>query len=204
MENLIIQYKWNDLFEKIKDFGLLYIDNEKCLETSKLRGDTHTIIHRLIPKEIPDWIKQGIPEDIIVLQIFAVEPNSVGLIHKDGVDRLCAFNIPLQNCDSGTMDWFEESSYSTYSVKKNYTTIRLTNEQMAQRAVQGDIKYTGKEIESTPAFSTLVTQPSLVNTNVWHRVDNRSALNFRWMLSLRFRNNLSIELMKEKFNDAFK
>ena len=194
MKNLITHYEWDPFFEKIKEFGLTFVDNEKCLENSKLRGDTHTIVHRLIKDQIPDWIRQEIPEDIIVLQIFAIEPNTVGLIHKDGIDRLCAFNIPIQNCNAGTMDWFDDSCYSTYSVENNYTTIRVTNEQMTH----------GKEFENTPAFSTLVTRPSLVNTNVWHRVDNRRISNFRWMLSLRFRNNLSFELMSEKFNNAFK
>ena len=194
MKSLIVHYAWNDFFEKIKEFGQSFVNNEKCLESSKLRGDTHTIIHRLIKDQIPDWIRQGIPEDIIVLQIFAIEPNTVGLIHKDGIDRLCAFNIPIQNCNSGTMDWFDDSCYSTYSVENNYTSIRVTNEQVTN----------GKGFESAPLFSTLVTQPSLVNTNVWHRVDNREVSDFRWMLSLRFRNNSSIELMSEKFNNAFK
>lgn len=194
MKSLIVHYAWNDFFEKIKEFGQSFVNNEKCLESSKLRGDTHTIIHRLIKDQIPDWIRQGIPEDIIVLQIFAIEPNTVGLIHKDGIDRLCAFNIPIQNCNSGTMDWFDDSCYSTYSVENNYTSIRVTNEQVTN----------GKGVESAPLFSTLVTQPSLVNTNVWHRVDNREVSDFRWMLSLRFRNNSSIELMSGKFNNAFK
>jgi hypothetical protein len=194
MENLITHYKWNTFLEKIKEFGLTFVDNEKCLESSRLRGDTHTIIHRLIKDEIPNWIRQGIPEDIIVLQIFAIEPNTVGLIHKDGVDRLCAFNIPILNCESGTMDWFSNLDFSVYSVENNYTTIRVTNEQITN----------GKSIETIPMFSTLVTQPALVNTNTWHRVDNRGKQAFRWMLSLRFKNNPSFEVVQEKFNNAFK
>jgi hypothetical protein len=194
MENLITRYQWNPFFEKIKEFGLTFVDNEKCLESSRLRGDTHTIIHRLIKDEIPEWIRQGIPEDIIVLQIFAIEPNTVGLIHKDGVDRLCAFNIPILNCETGSMDWFSNSDFSVYSVENNYTTIRVTNEQIKN----------GKSNETVPIFSTLVTEPALVNTDTWHRVDNRGVKSFRWMLSLRFKNNPSFDLLQEKFNNAFK
>jgi len=194
MENLITRYQWNPFFEKIKEFGLTFVDNEKCLESSRLRGDTHTIIHRLIKDEIPEWIRQGIPEDIIVLQIFAIEPNTVGLIHKDGVDRLCAFNIPILNCETGSMDWFSNSDFSVYSVENNYTTIRVTNEQIKN----------GKSNETVPIFSTLVTEPALVNTDTWHRVDNRGVKSFRWMLSLRFKDNPSFDLLQEKFNNAFK
>jgi hypothetical protein len=194
MENLITPYQWNPFFEKIKEFGLTFVDNKKCLESSRLRGDTHTIIHRLIKDEIPTWIRQGIPEDIIVLQIFAIEPDTVGLIHKDGVDRLCAFNIPILNCELGSMDWFSTSDFSIYSVENNYTTIRVTNEQIKN----------GKSSETVPIFSTLVTQPALVNTDTWHRVDNRGMPSFRWMLSLRFKNNPSFEIVQEKLNNAFK
>jgi len=194
MKNLITHYKWNPFFEKIKEFGLTFVDNEKCLESSRLRGDTHTIIHRLIKDEIPEWIRQGIPEEIIVLQIFAIEPNTVGLIHKDGVDRLCAFNVPILNCETGSMDWFSNSDFSVYSVENNYTTIRVTNEQIQN----------GKSNETVPIFSTLVTEPALVNTDTWHRVDNRGVQSFRWMLSLRFKINPSFDLLQEKFNNAFK
>lgn len=194
MNTLLLKYHWLDFFDAIRKFGLDFVDNQKCVESSKLRGDTHTIIHRLIKDEIPQWIRNEIPEDIIVLQIFAIEPNTVGLIHKDGVDRLCAFNVPILNCDQGTMDWFDDSEYSIYSVENSYTTIRVSDEQIKQ----------GKSFETKPMLSALVDTPSLVNTNVWHRVDNRSSNKFRWMLSLRFKNNPTYEEVREKFNVAFK
>ena len=192
ISSLLTAYSWNTFFEEVKNFGSSFIDNNKCIENSKLRGDTHTIIYRLIGSEIPRWIQSAIPENIIVLQIFAIEPNSAGLIHKDGVDRLCAFNIPILNCDQGTMDWFDSDDYSMYSVENPYTTIRITNEQLTQ----------GKKLETTPIHSTLITLPSLVNTNEWHRVDNRNSPNFRWMLSLRFKNNPMYTTVKEKFNQV--
>jgi hypothetical protein len=194
MNTLLNKYQWSDFFNKIQQYGLALVDNQKCLESSKLRGDTHTIIHRLIKDQIPQWIRDGIPEDIIVLQIFAIEPNTVGLIHKDGVDRLCAFNVPVLNCEAGSMDWFNEKEYSTYNVGNDYTTIRVSNEQLKD----------GKTFETTPLYSTVVDTPSLVNTNVWHRVDNRNSDKFRWMLSLRFVNNPSFDVLTEKFNNAFK
>lgn len=194
MNNLLTRYKWSEFFNKIQEFGSTLVDNQRCLENSKLRGDTHTIIHRLIKDEIPQWIRSEIPEDIIVLQVFAIEPNTVGLIHKDGIDRLCAFNIPILNCNCGTMDWFDDNEYRTYSVENSYTTIRVTDEQITQ----------GKSFETSPMFSALVNTPALVNTNVWHRIDNRGSEKFRWMLSLRFKNNPTYESLREKFNCAFK
>lgn len=194
MNTLLTRYRWSDFFDKMQQFGLSLVDNKKCIESSKLRGDTHTIIHRFIKDEIPQWIRDEIPIDIIVLQIFAIEPNTVGLIHKDGVDRLCAFNVPVLNCETGSMDWFNENEYSTYNVGNDYTTIRVSNEQLKD----------GKKFETVPTYSTIVNTPTLVNTNVWHRVDNRNSDKFRWMLSLRFVNNPSFDTLKEKFNNAFK
>jgi hypothetical protein len=194
MNLFLTRYNWSDFFNKVSEFGATFVNEEKCIESSKLRGDTHTIIHRLTKQEIPQWIKDVVPEEIIVLQIFAIEPNTVGLVHKDGVDRLCAFNIPILNCNLGSMDWFNENEYSSYPVGNDYTTIRVSNEQIKD----------GKVFETTPSFSTIVDTPSLVNTNAWHRVDNRNSDKFRWMLSLRFVNNPSYNTVKEKFNNAFK
>jgi len=193
MNTLLTRYQWSDFFNKIQQYGLALVDNQKCIESSKLRGDTHTIIHRFIKDEIPQWIRDEIPANIIVLQIFAIEPNTVGLIHKDGVDRLCAFNVPILNCDQGTMDWFNNNEYSSYPVGNAYTTIRVSNEQIRQ----------GKSFETNPMYSTLVDVPTLLNTNQWHRVDNRNSDKFRWMLSLRFVDNPSYNTVKEKFNNAF-
>lgn len=192
MNHLLTKYQWNDFFNEVSKFGLSFVDNDRCIKSSKLRGDTHTIIHRLIKDEIPQWIRNSIPEEIIVLQIFAIEPNTVGLIHKDGVDRLCAFNVPVLNCDDGTMDWFDDKEYSIYSIENSYTTIRVSDEQ----------KKEGKKYETIPLYSTLIDTPALVNTNVWHRVDNRGHNNFRWMLSLRFKNNPLYEQVRTAFDYA--
>lgn len=194
MNTLLTKYRWSDFFNSMQQFGLELVDNQKCIESSKLRGDTHTIIYRFIKDEIPQWIRDEIPADIIVLQIFAIEPNTVGLIHKDGTDRLCAFNVPILNCETGLMDWFNENEYSTYNVGNDYTTIRVSNEQLKN----------GKTFETIPKYSTTVDTPSLINTDVWHRVDNRNSNKFRWMLSLRFVGNPSFDTLTRKFNNAFK
>jgi hypothetical protein len=189
MESLIKEYDWSDSYKEIKNHYEQIVNDENCIESSKKNGDTHTIIHRFHGDKIPTWIRNIFSQEIFIIQLFAAEPNSVGYIHKDGVDRHCAFNIPLKNCENGTMDWFDDTDLTTYQVVNDYTSIRITNEQ----------KENGKAWDPIPMHSRIVNNPCLVNTNVWHRIDNRDSKKFRWMISLRFKNNLSFNNMKEFF-----
>ena len=188
MNYLMKQYQWNAFYNKVKSYYSVYINNQNCLENSKLRGDTHTIIHRFHGNDIPNWIREEFKSDILIVQIFAAEPRSVGLIHKDGTDRQCAFNIPLFGCESGYMQWFEESQLTTRLISNEYTSIRISEEQIQN----------GKSFEPIPIQSTLIVHPTLINTNIWHRIDNRDSDQFRWMISIRFAHNPSFQVLSEE------
>ena len=187
MNTLIKEYNWTDSYEAMRDHYVSFVNNEHCIASSKKHKDSHTIIHRFHGDVIPIWIRDIFKQEIFIIQIFAAEPNSVGYIHKDGVDRQSAFNIPLENCEAGTMDWFSEDQLTTLQIVNDYTSIRITNEQVEQ----------GKSFDPRPLYSATVNVPCLVNTNVWHRVDNRNNDKFRWMISLRFKDNLAFEEMKK-------
>jgi hypothetical protein len=185
---LIETLDWTDALHKCAEFGNQFVDDQACYENSIKIKDTHTIIKRLAGSEIPTWIRNCFNVEIQVLQIFAINPRSVGLIHKDGVNRCCALNIPIKNCDQGYMQWFEPSAFTEFFIGNDYTTIRITNEEIDK----------GEKIDIPPLHSTQLTKPSIVNTDVWHRVDNRDSDNYRWMLSLRFKNNPSFESLSNE------
>jgi hypothetical protein len=88
------------------------------------------------------------------------------------------------------MQWFEPAEFSEFFIGNDYTTIRITNEEINKR----------EKIDIPPLHSTLVTLPAIVNTDVWHRVDNRSNDNARWMLSLRFKENPSFDFLNSKLH----
>lgn len=187
MNTLIEKLNWSESYCRIRNYYLPCVNNEDCLASSKKYGDSHTIIYRFHGTAIPDWIRNIFLQEIFIIQVFAAVPNSVGYIHKDGVDRRSAFNIPLQNCDAGTMDWFNGIDVTTLQVVNDYTSIRVTEEQIEH----------GRTWEPSFLYSAIVNTPCLVNTDTWHRIDNRNNDNFRWMLSLRFKDNLSFEDTKK-------
>ena len=189
---LIKTLDWTDTLRNCSNFGSQFVDDQKCYENSIKIKDTHTIIKRVAGTEIPTWIRDCFNFEIQVLQVFAINPKSVGLIHKDGINRCCAFNIPIKNCDQGYMQWFEPTAFSEFFIGNDYTTIRITNEEINK----------GEKIDIPPLHSTLLTSPAIVNTDVWHRVDNRSSDNARWMLSLRFKDNPSFDTLNSKLHIA--
>ena len=185
LNNLIKPVEWTDTLRKCAEFGTQFVNDQACYENSIKVKDSHTIIKRLVGSDIPQWIKDYFNFEIQVLQIFAINPRSVGLIHKDGIDRHCAVNITIKNCDRGFMQWFTPEEFSEFFIGNDYTTIRITNEEINK----------GKKIDIPTLHSTLLTSPAIVNTDVWHRVDNRDSNNCRWVLSLRFKNNPSFEYL---------
>lgn len=198
MDKLVKQYQWNTIFENIKQYGLRLVDNKKYCLTSKWQGDPHAIVSKIANENIPNWLKENIPYNIQVIQILAIAPQSVGIIHKDGVDRQCAFNIPIVNTDNSSMDWFESNEYSELLLDINnhndkVSNVRVTKEQLL----------IGKEVETTPYFSKTIDFPSLVNINEFHRIDNRKSDQYRWVLSLRFLDNPSFSDVEKAFDKKF-
>lgn len=196
MENLVKSYPWNEQFNKIKEFGSNFVDNKKYFITSRWQGDTHAVVHQIGEDYVPRWLINIIPCKIQIIKIFGIEPNSVGIIHKDGIDSLCAFNIPISNTNNSTMDWFDPSEYSDLLISKGIgkvINVRLTKEQLL----------IGKEVETTPYFSKNIDCPSLVNINEFHRIDNRKSNQYRWVASLRFVGNPTFDYVKKIFDEKF-
>jgi hypothetical protein len=196
LEKLVKSYPWNEQFNNIKEFGSRFVDNKKSFMTSRWQGDSHAVVQQIGEDYVPKWLSDIIPCKIQIIKIFAIEPNSVGIIHKDGINSLCAFNVPIVNTDNSTMDWFDPTEYSDLPTSYHIGTginVRLTNEQLL----------IGKEIETTPYFSKKINSPSLVNINEFHRVDNRKSDQYRWVVSLRFDGNPTFDYVKKIFDEKF-
>jgi hypothetical protein len=198
LQKLVKSYPWNDAFNKIKNFGLGLVDNKKSFMTSRWQGDSHSFVYTFTEGNIPDWLRSSIPCDLKLVRIFAIEPRSVGIIHKDGIDTLCAFNIPIVNTDNSTMDWFDPSEYSELLVNVSNNNNKINNLRVTKEQL-----LINKEVETTPYFSKIIEFPSLVNVNEFHRINNRNSDNYRWVLSLRFANNPTFNNVEKMFDETF-
>jgi len=188
----IHQLQWNEFFTNLQKFGNQFIDKNRADQLVEKTGDYHTIIHRQV-NDFPHWIIKGFPLPILVFQVFAISPRSIGMIHKDGIDRKAALNIPLDGCDKGTMDWFVDG-FTERLIKTQYTNVRLTDEER---------NFNAHRSQSAPSFSCPITQPSIVNTDIWHRINNFENTNYRYMLSFRFNENPSFTDLKKITIDYF-
>lgn len=174
--DVLLDLGWNNFYKKLQNFGKTFINEENAINLSKIVGDYHTIHSRLLNNEIPDWIQHAFPIQLEVLQIFAMMPNSIGMIHKDGLARKCALNVPLTGYTEGYMQWFDKE-FNEHLVNTEYSQVRLTKNEVGQKIYRMD---------ETPTVSVHINAPTLLNTDVWHRIDNSQNKNFRWILSLRF------------------
>ena len=181
-DNVIVKLEWNDFFKRLQEYGNTLVNEKRALVLAILARDSHTIIHRII-SDFPAWIYDEFPIKISVIQIFAILPESIGSTHKDGLNRKSAFNIPLIGADLGYMDWFDLDIVER-KIDTKYTQVRLTDHD---------------KIDYSPICRVRIDKPSLVNTDVWHRVDNSDNKNFRYMLSVRFESNPSFSELKEQF-----
>lgn len=180
--------EWNSFFYSLQEYGKQFI-NEKDVDLLVLKSkDFHTIPFRIL-NGFPTWITDQIPIKIELIQLFSITPNSLGMVHKDGISRFSALNIPVLNCNLGYMDWFDKD-YQQVLYDNKYTKVRLTLDEDDHRPFR---------IEDNPSYQTLVDTPSIINTNIWHRIDNRKNNNYRWMLSIRFCNNPSFESLCSLF-----
>ena len=190
MNNVVTHLEWNDFFLRLKEYGNQFINNDRAKILSEKTGDGHTIIYRQLDK-FPDWMLDGLKIKPVVFQIFAITPESTGMIHRDGLDRKSALNIPLLNCDKGFMDWFE-NIFDEYKVVSGYTNVRLTTVEKNHSLYRVGVGAHSKA-EDAPAHRCLIETPSIVNTDVWHRIDNKLNKNYRYLMSIRFAGNPSFE-----------
>jgi hypothetical protein len=81
------------------------------------------------------------------------------------------------------MDWFE-NIFDEFKVVSGYTNVRLTTVEKNHSLFR---------IEDAPAHRCLIETPSIVNTDVWHRIDNKLNKNYRYVMSIRFADNPNFE-----------
>lgn len=176
MEPYIQFFEWTENFKKMSVWGSQFINESKSVSIRLSTGDTHNITNRILNKDIPVWIKDIFPLEISHVQLFSAEPDAVGFIHKDGIDRKCAFNVPVQGCDDGIIQWFD-NVFEEREINNDYTQIRLQKNRK----------------DAEPLFSSKVSCPALLNTNLWHRVYHKDSIGWRHMLSIRFVDNPAYE-----------
>ena len=182
--SVVREFEWNDFYDRLRDFGAQFIDDATAQTQSSRTPDTHIVLKRVMPEDLPVFVKQEMGHLAVQhLQIFWIKARSCGMIHTDGLDRHCALNIPLRNTDLGIQEWFEHP-FTEYAFRGNGTVSRVTTEEVHQYPLKWD----------KPASLQLVLKkPTVVNTNMWHRVDNRNNPNHRYVISLRFKDNPSFE-----------
>jgi len=196
MNNVVTHLEWNDFFLRLKEYGNQFINNDRAKILSEKTGDGHTIIYRQL-NNFPDWMLAGLKIKPVVFQIFAITPESTGMVHRDGIDRKAALNIPLLNCDEGFMDWFE-NIFDEFKVVSGYTNVRLTTVEKNHSSYRIEDTPAGVY---TPAHRCLIETPSIVNTDVWHRIDNKLNKNYRYLMSIRFAGNPNFEDVVKIYSD---
>lgn len=188
MNNIVTHLEWNDFFLQLKDYGIQFINQNRAQTLAEKTGDGHSIIYRQIDN-FPDWMINGLKMKPLVFQIFAITPESTGMVHRDGIDRKCALNIPLLNCDQGYMDWFDDI-FEEFKIITDYTNVRLTTIEKNHESFR---------VTSDPMHRCLIEVPSIVNTDVWHRVDNQLNKNYRYVMSIRFVGNPNFEIVHKLY-----
>jgi hypothetical protein len=188
-DDVIVKLAWNDFFKRLQEYGNTFINENRASALARSAGDSHTIIHRSI-SDFPAWIVEAFPIKVLVLQIFAILPESIGMTHKDGLNRKSAFNIPLNGAELGYMDWFD-LDITERKVDTKYTQIRLTEDEKNHKA---------HRITDIPTYRVRIDSPALINTDVWHRIDNSDNKNFRYTLSIRFEGNPSLSELQQQFS----
>jgi len=188
--NVMHDVGWSPVYKKMQDYGKEFINNLLAANTVASFGDLHVIVHRSMGNAIPDWIVNSFTIAPEILQVFAIPPGALGMIHKDGINRKATFNIPISGYTKGDMHWFSDNeALSEFKIDCSYTKVRLTNE---------EINVKGTRLDLEPEVICTVNAPSILNTNVWHRIDNRDNANWRWVLSIRFAGNPEYNTLIEK------
>lgn len=179
MKSVLWEFEWNEFFRELRSYGNTFIDPAKVDDIAETIRDGHIILHRLIGRNIPTWIRDQFNLPVEVLQIFACKSGAVGRIHKDGLARKSSFNIPVANTELGFVEWFDKD-IPELTINNSYTQIRITPAEIDESNIR---------LDYDPIFRSRITVPSVLNTDVWHRVDNTENNHIRYMLGLRFKNN---------------
>src|SRR5574337_377346 len=95
LSDVISDIGWSECSINIRNYARDYIDNVAASLILTKTQDRHVIVKRLMGNNIPPSIQSMIPIKIELIQWFCILPREDGMIHKDGLPRYSAFNIPL-------------------------------------------------------------------------------------------------------------
>jgi hypothetical protein len=123
----------------------------------------------------------GIDVKIKTAIMFINDANFVQDLHVDGFDpeRInasnTALNLPILNCDTGPMSWYDGEFYLT---KSPFKTIKYLKINWKTEPVLGVTK--------------IINKPTLVKIDIPHHIENQSN-SPRLMLSIRFTKDILLE-----------
>lgn len=125
------------------------------------------------------------------LQMFVTRPGNLSRWHIDGNYRHASLNIPVFNCADGAIEWSNESY--PFQVEKFESVF--THNLRANSRLEDEV----------PVIDRVhLTATTLVNSGIWHRLDNRKSLNgHRVVLSARFADNPSFGEVEDVFKRVF-
>lgn len=144
----------------------------------------HRMIQRFWPSDLPEELRSFRNQPLHCLQLFSIGPLTMGQIHKDGIDRKAAVNIPFSG-EYSTMEWFD-ADWSEEILPATASYIR------------SPANYPLKPHFSENLF---LTEPTIVSTDMWHRVNNIDSDSARQVISIRFAPNPSLEHLMSVLTD---
>ena len=180
MNEYITEFEWNDNLRALAAYGKSLIDPATTEASYKDRFENHLVVFNREESDPPEGITLPLKLDRLLLS--CLRANSVGKIHKDGLNRNCALNIPVSNTEIGNMQWFSDE-------------FKINVEQYSKTVVRS-IEEDEFSTTVPVAYEQTILKPSLVNTNIWHRIDNSQNTEDRYILTLRFNGNPSYKIMK--------
>lgn len=142
-------------------------------------GEDLAYIGKLVEHDILAVL--GIEVKIKTAIMFINDANFVQDLHVDGFDpeRInasnTALNLPILNCETGPMSWYDGDFFLT---KSPFKTIKYLK-----------INWQG---EPTLAVTKIINKPTFVKINIPHHIENKST-SPRLMLSIRFTQDILLE-----------
>lgn len=156
--------------------------------------DSHAILARVYGNEVANLLPalhEILPAQLQVefVQYFVARAHSAGPVHIDGNVRHCALNFPVHGADKGTMEWFAGDAFDRAFVNNTRVGTRVPG---ARTELWKAIPKTLDSFPAPVAYLVL-TEPFLVNSGEWHRVNNTRNDEYRIVASVRFVGNPTFE-----------
>lgn len=177
------ELKWSPLFLSLVEFAKQYISDDASRAASEILNDGHNTLMDVPRAKFK--VAAFLPIPVEAMLVLSSLPHSIGRIHKDGLDRKAALNIPILNTANSWVEWPEPEQYDKkplVSVKKGYANIRRPE---GEAGTERDMPRMLDRLE--------VLTPCLIDTDTWHRVNNQANDSFRYLMTIRFKDNPSFD-----------